>query len=104
MVWLTRIFVFIFIAAILLFSLAFMTANENKVSVDFFLWQATATTGVWMVIAFGAGLLITLLASYPVIVTYKFRLRRSQKKQLELQSSRSKDQSQHQLQKQSGVS
>ena len=87
MLWLKRIFIFVFILMALLLSLAFMTANENRVSVDFFLWEASATTGVWMVVAFTFGLATTLLASYPVILAYKIRLRRAQKKQLEMSAS-----------------
>ena len=84
MLWLKRILVSLFAILSLLLALAFMTANESKVSVNFFLWQASTTVGVWMVAAFVLGLLVTLVASYPLIAAYRFRLRHAQKKQLEL--------------------
>lgn len=89
MVWLKRIFAFLFIIISLLLALAFMTANETRVVIDFFIWDASATTGIWLIAAFLTGLLVTLLASYPIIASYKFRLHRSQKKQLELAVSNS---------------
>jgi len=89
MVWLTRIFIFIFIVVAFALALAFMTANESSVAANFLLWEIEARVGVLMVSAFAAGLMITLIATYPVIAAYKFHLRRAQKKQLELSASNS---------------
>ena len=87
MVWFKRVFVILFVVISLLLALAFMTANETKVAVDFFAWQASATIGVWMLLAFLVGLIVTLLASYPLIAAYRFRLYRAQRKQLGVSAS-----------------
>lgn len=91
MIWLKRILTLLFVMAALLVALAFMTINESVVSVDFFLWQPSASVGVWMILAFIVGLAVTLLLSYPLIAAYQFRLRRAQKKQLELSASAPQD-------------
>lgn len=89
MIWFKRIFAFLFVIISLLLALAFMTANETKVSIDFFVWEGSATIGIWVVAAFMMGLIVTLVASYPLIAAYRFRLHRAQKKQLELAVSHS---------------
>lgn len=93
MVWLKRLVFFVLIAAVMLLALAFMAANETLISMNFFLWEHSGNTGVWMIAAFAMGVLITLIATYPVIVAYKFRISRVQKKQLDIQLSEAQSKS-----------
>lgn len=84
MLWLKRIVLLLLLIIILLLTIAFLDANETVVSLDLLLWKVSTTTGKALVAGFALSLVLVLIATYPLIVSYKFRLNRMQKRILKV--------------------
>ncbi|MEX2367831.1 MAG: LapA family protein [Pseudohongiellaceae bacterium] len=63
--------------------LAFLTANEDPVLLNFFVYDLQTTVGGSFVIGLILGLIVTLISTWPVIAAYKFKLGRAQKRSLD---------------------
>ena len=82
MLWFRRILLSLFLIAAFLLSLAFLTENESAVSISFFIYELDTTTGGSFIFGMILGLLATLISTWPLIATYKFKLNRAQKSQI----------------------
>ncbi len=83
MVWLLRLVYPLILVCVFLAGLAFLTANEEPAALSFFLYELETTLGGSFVIGFILGLIATLIATWPIIAAYKFKLGRAQKRALE---------------------
>ena len=81
MLWLKRIIILCFIICTFLVGLVFLTANEEPLSLSFFLFEITTTSGAVFVLGLIIGLLAALIGIYPLIAVCKYKLRRIQKNQ-----------------------
>lgn len=83
MTWLLRILYPILLICAFLAGLAFLTANEDPASLNFFIYDIQTTVGGSFVIGLILGLVITLISTWPIITAYKFKLGRAQKRSLD---------------------
>lgn len=84
MLWLQRILILVFFIIISLLGLVFLAANESPIELRFYAFDFSTTSGGAFILGVILGLLATLIATYPIIATYRFKLHRAQKKQLEV--------------------
>tara|TARA_R110002073_G_scaffold29956_7_gene93965 strand:- start:575 stop:880 length:306 start_codon:yes stop_codon:yes gene_type:complete len=85
MVWLLRLVYPLLLICVFLAGLAFLTANEDPVTLDFFFRDIPTTTGGSFVSGLILGLIVTLFSTWPIIAAYKFKLGRAQKRSLDLE-------------------
>jgi|GEM_PF-3579511 len=83
MAWLLRILYPMLLICVFLAGLAFLTANEDPAFLNFFVYEIHTTMGGSFVIGLILGLIVTLIATWPVIAAYKFKLGRAQKRSLD---------------------
>ena len=85
MVWLLRLIYPLLLIFVFLAGLAFLTANEDPITLDFFSYDISTTVGGSFVSGLILGLIATLISTWPIIAAYKFKLGRAQKRSMELE-------------------
>ncbi len=79
MLWLKRILLLLSCIVVFVAGLVFLTANEQLVEFSFLAGSRTLSVGGVFILGLVTGVLLSLGASYPLILAYKFRLSRAHK-------------------------
>lgn len=85
MVWLLRLIYPLLLIFVFLAGLAFLTDNEEPITLYFFSYDISTTVGGSFVSGLILGLIATLISTWPIIAAYKFKLGRAQKRYMELE-------------------
>jgi len=80
MLWFKRFVFFILLVFFVLLAIAVIEANQTPVSFDLLIGQFSTTTGKALVATLALSLILLVIATAPIVASYKFRIKRLQKR------------------------